>query len=121
MITRRPITVTADSGQAKIYGTPDPTFTYAITAGTLFGADTLAGALARVAGENVGAYGINQGTLANANYAISFAGNNFGVTSALLTIRQTTRSSWWERRSRHSAPPIRASCLVTPQPASAAR
>ena len=28
MITGRAITVTADSGQAKIYGTPDPTLTY---------------------------------------------------------------------------------------------
>ena len=31
VITGRAVTVTADSGQAKIYGTPDPTFTYTIT------------------------------------------------------------------------------------------
>ncbi|MCF1753403.1 MBG domain-containing protein, partial [Mariniradius sediminis] len=39
------------------------------------------GALDRAAGENVGTYAINQNTVANGNYAISYTG-------ALLTINQ---------------------------------
>ena len=34
-ITTRPITVTANSGQTKVYGANDPTFTYSITSGNL--------------------------------------------------------------------------------------
>ena len=48
VITGRAITVTADSGQAKIYGTPDPTFTYT-TSGSLQPGDSFTGALARIA------------------------------------------------------------------------
>jgi MBG domain (YGX type) len=92
VINQRSITVSADAGQTKLYGNADPAFTYSITAGSLVGGDTLAGALARAAGENVGAYAINQGTLADANYAISFAGNNFGVTPAPLAIRADDKS-----------------------------
>ena len=61
-ITGRAVTVTADSGQAKIYGTPDPTLTYTVTSGSLQPGDSFTGALARTAGENVGTTAINQGT-----------------------------------------------------------
>ncbi len=85
-ITQRPITVTASAGQNKVYGNADPAFAYSISSGNLVGADTLGGALGRLAGENVGAYGINQGTLANSNYVITYAGNNFAITPAALTV-----------------------------------
>ncbi len=44
------------------------------------------GSLSRVAGENVGVYGINQGGLGlvSANYDLSYQGNNLTITKALL-------------------------------------
>src|SRR3989442_258861 len=66
-ITARPITVTADA-KTKVYGNADPALTYQITSGSLAVSDTVHGALARVAGENVGTYPIQHATLAlNAN------------------------------------------------------
>ncbi len=85
-ITTRAITVTADVAQAKTYGDPDPTFTYQVTSGALQGADVLSGALSRVAGEDAGLYAINQGTLANSNYAITFVSNNFIIGNRILTV-----------------------------------
>ena len=44
------------------------------------GGDTLTGALDRVAGEVVGSYAINQGSLAaSSNYILSYFGNNFNI------------------------------------------
>src|SRR6185437_10545694 len=48
-INKRPIQVTANAGQFKTYGDPDPTFTYTLTSGTLAFTDTFTGALSRVA------------------------------------------------------------------------
>lgn len=94
-VTPRPITVTADPGQTKVYGDPDPLpFAYTVAGGpgttgpALVGGDTLGGALARVAGENVGSYAINQGTLsisAPGDYALTFVPANFVITPATLT------------------------------------
>ena len=86
-ITARPITVTTDAGQSKVYGSSDPTFTYQHTA--LVGSDSLSGALGRTAGEAVagGPYAINQGSLnAGSNYSLSFTGSNFTITPKALTI-----------------------------------
>ncbi|MEN5062449.1 MBG domain-containing protein, partial [Luteimonas sp. TWI1416] len=69
-IDPRAITVTADS-LAKVYGNADPTLTWSVTEGHLVGADTLAGALTREAGENVGRYTIDASALANGNYVIT--------------------------------------------------
>ncbi|MGX9055289.1 MBG domain-containing protein, partial [Pseudomonas aeruginosa] len=46
------------------------------------------GSLSRVAGENVGVYGINQGDLAlnSGNYDLSYQGNNLTITKALLNV-----------------------------------
>ncbi len=46
------------------------------------------GSLSRVAGENVGVYGINQGGLGlvSANYDLSYQGNNLTITKALLNV-----------------------------------
>ncbi len=81
------MTVTADSGQHKVYGAADPTFTYAITSGALVGSDAFSGSLARAAGENVGAYAITQGTLAlSGNYTLSFVSADFNITPASVTV-----------------------------------
>lgn len=53
-------------------------------------ASVLTGGLTRAAGENVGTYGIGQGTLAsNANYVIAFNGANLSITPATLTVSLT--------------------------------
>ncbi len=77
-ITAKPVTVTADA-KSKVYGQADPALTY--TAGALLGDDAFTGSLTRAAGETVGTYRINQGTVsAGSNYAVSFTGANFTIT-----------------------------------------
>lgn len=87
----KPITVTANSGQTKVYGGTDPVFTY--TNDALVGSDTLTGALDRVAGENVGGYAIGQGTLtAGTNYAITFVPAEFSITQKAVTVTADAKS-----------------------------
>jgi len=88
-VTPVPLIVTADV-QSKVYGTSDPSLTY-VANGLLF-SDTLTGGLGRAVGENVGTYAINQGTLANSNYAISYTGNDLGITPAALTVAANPQS-----------------------------
>jgi hypothetical protein len=73
MINPAAITVTANN-QIRFIGEPDPTLTYQVTSGTLFGSSSLSGALTRAPGNNVGAYAITQGTLGSPNYNITFVG-----------------------------------------------
>jgi hypothetical protein len=87
----RAITVSA-TAVSKIYGDADPTLAYTITSGSLVDGDTLSGALGRTSGENVGTYAINQGTLANANYAITFAGSNLTVSERPITLTAANRT-----------------------------
>ncbi|HSO07064.1 MAG TPA: MBG domain-containing protein [Pelomicrobium sp.] len=88
VITPRPITVTADPGQTKVYGEADPLpFGYSLTAGSLVGSDSRTGALDRAAGENVGGYAIQQGTLdASTNYTLSYVGDTFAITARPITV-----------------------------------
>jgi hypothetical protein len=82
----RPITVTADA-KTKVYGAPDPSFTYQVTTGSQVGGDSISGSLARAAGENVGTYGITQGTLtAGTNYNLSFVGADLTITVRPITV-----------------------------------
>ena len=105
-ITARPITVTADSGESKVYGTPDPALTYSVTSGALQGADTLTGAVARVAGENVGTYAISQGTLAaSSNYVLTFVGADFTITPRLITVTATTDTKTYDATTASAAVP----------------
>ena len=90
-ITQLPVSVTANIGQGKVYGTADPA-SYSFSSNpangsTLANGDVVSftGALTRVAGELVGNYAILQGTLANSNYAISYNSNNFSITPAPTT------------------------------------
>ncbi|MDI6047053.1 MBG domain-containing protein [Flavobacterium yafengii] len=85
-ITAKPITVTADASQTKVYGTTDPVFAYSILP-SLIGSDTFTGTLTRVSGENVGTYAITQGSLsAGSNYAITYTSTDFSITKADQTI-----------------------------------
>ncbi len=84
-ITPAPLTVSADA-KTKVYGTSDPPLTSQITGGGLVGGDSLNGSLARVPGENAGAYAIQLGTLgAGGNYALTFVPANLTITPAALT------------------------------------
>ncbi len=87
-ITPRPITVTANAGQTKVYGNADPlAFTYSITSGSLVGTDAFTGALSRVAGENIGNYAIGQNTLAlSTNYTLAYVGADFSITPRPITV-----------------------------------
>jgi hypothetical protein len=83
-ITAFDVTVTADA-KTKFVGAPDPALTYS-AAPSLFSGDAFTGALTRAAGEAVGQYAIQQGTLtAGSNYNITFV-------SADLSIVDTTTS-----------------------------
>lgn len=85
-INPRPITITADVGQTKVYGQADPALTYEITSGSLQIIDQLQGELSRVAGNDVGTYAIEQGTLTNSNYDITFVSNDFSITPRAVTV-----------------------------------
>ncbi|SFM64869.1 Por secretion system C-terminal sorting domain-containing protein [Flavobacterium succinicans] len=88
-ITAKPITVTATPSQTKVYGATDPIFDYTVSP-SLVGSDAITGALTRVAGENIGTYTINQGSLsAGSNYTISYADANFTITAKPITVTAT--------------------------------
>jgi hypothetical protein len=85
-IDQRPITVTADA-RSKTYGDAEPSLTYQVTSGWLVSGDRFSGSLTRVAGENVGSYAIQQGTLAlSTNYALSYIGENLTIDPRPITI-----------------------------------
>ncbi|MDV7402541.1 MBG domain-containing protein, partial [Arthrospira platensis SPKY1] len=52
-VEQRPITITVNTGQNKVYSTADPVFGYMLTSGNLVNGDVFSGALARATGENV--------------------------------------------------------------------
>jgi unsaturated rhamnogalacturonyl hydrolase len=79
------LTVTANP-QGKVYGDADPALSYQLS-GTLVGTDALTGDLSRVAGDDVGTYAIEQGTLAaSANYALGFVGAKLTISPKSLTV-----------------------------------
>ncbi len=78
-----PISLAANDAYKRI-GSDDPPFSYRIAAGKLFDGDTLYGSLTRVPGEDLGIYPINQGTLGNPNYLISFFNGNFIISYSVI-------------------------------------
>lgn len=81
IINQRAISVTANAGQNKVFGAADP-LPFAFTVGGLglVAGDAFTGALDRIAGETVGNYAINQGTLdAGTNYTINYIGSTFAI------------------------------------------
>tara|TARA_R110002072_G_scaffold91762_1_gene204626 strand:- start:20 stop:4807 length:4788 start_codon:yes stop_codon:yes gene_type:complete len=94
-ITQAALTVTADSGLSKVYGSTDPTFTYTITG--FQGADNEASldtpvSISRASGENVANYVVTPASAADTNYSISFVTNTFGITPAPLTVTAQQQS-----------------------------
>jgi hypothetical protein len=89
-ITKAALTITANTGQTKVYGATDPTsFTYTITG--LGNSDTEASldtgvSISRALGEDVGTYAITPSAAADANYTVSFVVKDFSITKATQTI-----------------------------------
>ncbi len=76
-INKKAITVTAEDN-TKIAGDTDPELTYTVDG--LIEGDSLTGSLERDSGEDVGTYAINQGSLDNPNYAITFKAGTFTIS-----------------------------------------
>ncbi|THD34259.1 MAG: hypothetical protein DI588_03690, partial [Flavobacterium johnsoniae] len=92
-ITKATLNIVADA-KSKAYGSADPALTYTVT-GFANGDDhtVITGALTRTAGENIGTYAINQGTLAvSGNYDIAYTGADFNITKATLNIVADAKS-----------------------------
>lgn len=89
-IDKKGINVKADAGN-KTYGDADPALAYTFTPALISG-DAFSGNLARTVGENVGAYSINQGSLAlDANYVLTYTGNNFTIGKKTVNITAATK------------------------------
>lgn len=83
VVTKATLLVVADA-ESKVFGQSDPVLSYQ-TVGLVSG-DSLAGALGRSIGEDVGTYPITQGNLvASANYDLQFTGADFIITPAPLS------------------------------------
>jgi YDG domain/MBG domain (YGX type)/F5/8 type C domain len=86
-ITQKPVIITGNSGQSKVYGVTDPTLTYTYSPALITG-DNFTGALGRAPGENVGNYAFTIGTLtAGSNYSLSVAATpTFGITTKAILV-----------------------------------
>lgn len=89
------IEIIADA-QSKVYGSSDPIFTYTYV-GDLQKDDVFSGALARSAGNNVGSYDIELGTLelsgsGNYTYTLAYTGNTLNITPYTLSVSATGKS-----------------------------
>ncbi len=75
------VTVNADP-QSKVFGEPDPVFTYSYTPTLAFN-DVFTGTLIRDPGEDAGQYTINQGNLAlTDNYELNYVGEYLTISRA---------------------------------------
>jgi outer membrane protein OmpA-like peptidoglycan-associated protein len=90
-VVPRPITLTA-TAKEKFYGDSDPGFTYVVTAGSLFGSDTFTGSQTREAGQNVGTYTINKGSLANLNYTVTYVPALLRINQRPITVTATNKT-----------------------------
>ena len=89
-IGKKAITVIADA-QNKNYGDTDPTLSYTNT--SLVSGDSFTGALSRTAGEAVGSYAINQGSLAlSANYTLTYTGANLTIGKKTIMVTANAQS-----------------------------
>src|SRR5690554_2215259 len=90
-ISKKPLTITADAGQTKVYDkNSNVPASYTYTHSGLVSGDSFSGELTRVPGENAGTYAIRIGSLAplsgSDNYNITFNSNDFEITKKVLTI-----------------------------------
>ena len=91
-ILPREITVAADA-LAKIFGNPDPKFTYKVTSGSLITGDKFTGTLTRDADESAGMHFLNQGTLsAGNNYRITFISAWFRIDKRPIVVAADPQS-----------------------------
>ena len=92
-VTARPLTVTADA-QSRVYGNANPALTYTVSGSGLVNGDGLTGTLATTATATtgVGSYSITQGSLANSNYALTYAAANLAITARPITVRADAQS-----------------------------
>ncbi len=92
-IGKATLTITAEEKE-KTYGEDDPALTYAVSG--LKNGDTediVTGALARSAGEDVGTYAINRGTIsAGDNYNINYVGANLTINRKVVTVKANDKS-----------------------------
>jgi filamentous hemagglutinin family protein len=86
-IQARAITITADD-LSRTYGDANPDLTWEVTDGSLVNGDTLSGALSTTAttASGVGMYDVTQGTLTNANYAVTFEKGTLTVDKRAITV-----------------------------------
>ena len=86
-ITAKPIVITPDASQTKVFGNADPTpFTYTNT--PLVGADAITGLMGRAAGSDVGNYAFSIGSLtAGVNYTLTVeATPTFSITPKPIVV-----------------------------------
>ncbi len=92
-LTINPLTVTVVADlQSKIYGSSDPVLTYSYSPALVNG-DNFSGTMERVAGEDIGSYGISQGTLAlNSNYDLTYVGDSLTINPLSITVSADART-----------------------------
>jgi filamentous hemagglutinin family protein len=84
-IEKAGLTVIADQ-VSKVAGAADGPLGWSLSTGTLYGSDSIDGALSRAAGEDAGTYAIGKGTLsAGSNYSLSVIPGSFVITAAPVT------------------------------------
>ena len=75
--------IVAGNRVKKVKGQKDPLLTWKVQGGTLFAGDTFLGSLSRASGEELGTYGIDQGTLtAGSNYNLTFTPSEMTIVDA---------------------------------------
>ncbi len=96
-ITARPITVSADA-KSKTYGDVNPALSYQVSSGNVVNNDSFSGGLATtaLAQSIVGVYPISS-TLANGNYAITYASADLTISPNFNTVKSVMASPPAER------------------------
>lgn len=91
-ISKKSVTITPQFAYSKTYGQADPAFAYNFT--PLVSPDVVTGDLARAAGENVGTYNFDLGTLsAGANYNLVLSPlPQFTINKSVITVTPITAS-----------------------------
>jgi hypothetical protein len=86
-IGKAALTITANN-QSRTYGDANPVLTYSVGGSGLINGDVLTGQLSSSAttASSVGNYAINQGTLSNPNYLISFAGATLSIDPRSISV-----------------------------------
>ena len=79
---------------SKAYGDADPVLTYTY-APALVAGDAFTGSLVRIAGEGLGSYAVNQGTLTlGNNYTITYNSNTFTIMAVLPVELSLFNADW---------------------------